>query len=165
MIDRAFLVHEGFVGFQSIRELRQSKLADVPNSPGVYVILRAEGPTQQTFRNRSNGGHFKGQDPSVSIEELRANWIDGAVVLYIGKAGGTGQQATLRSRIAKLLEFGSGKPAAHWGGRYIWQMHGSDNLIVCWRVLEVEDPRDFEKQLLNRFKSHYGRLPFANLRM
>ena len=65
-------------------------------------------------------------------------------------------------RIGKLLAFGAGLPIDHRGGRYLWQLVRSENLVVCWKV--VPDPKAVESRLINQFERTYGRLPFANLR-
>lgn len=44
------------------------------------------------------------------------------------------------------MSFGQGKPVGHWGGRLIWQLEDVKDLIVCWKVLEKEEPRDVEKE-------------------
>jgi hypothetical protein len=48
---------------------------------------------------------------------LIANWVDGAEVVYIGKAD------QLKRRLTQFADFGGGKPIGHWGGRLIWQLH------------------------------------------
>jgi hypothetical protein len=52
----------------------------------------------------------------------------------------------------------------HWGGRYIWQLSNSDNLIICWKPTK-QDARDVESEMIEQFKrEHNGCRPFANLK-
>lgn len=133
------------------------------------MVLRAitDAPT---FLARSSGGRFKGKDPTVSVEKLKRKWVDRTVVLYVGKAGGTHRttgkriNATLRSRLQDYLAFGAGSPIGHWGGRYIWQLDRAEELLVCWRLTPDEEPATFERHLIDRAYSSFGRYPFANCR-
>lgn len=152
----------GFTGFRTVAHLRDTCLKEVPDLPGVYMVL-AEPYLVPKFLSVSVGGHFKGRDPTVPIAELKANWVAGAIVLNIGKAGGSGTSATLRRRISQYLRFGSGKPVGHRGGRHIWQLEGSDQLVVCWMTTLEEEPRDVEANLIASFVKTYGKRPFANL--
>jgi hypothetical protein len=128
----------------------------------VYVVYRDHlDPVQ--FLQRSTGGWFKGQNPSVAAEKLEAKWIEQAHVLYIGKAdAGKAGTRGIRVRLGEYLAFGQGEPIGHWGGRYLWHLAASDLLLVCWRL--SGDPMTEEGQLLSMFKAEYGALPFANLR-
>ena len=84
--------------------------------------------------------------------------MPGAEVLYIGKSN------ALRRRLKEYASFGAGSPIGHWGGRYIWQLSDSDELLVAWKACgEDETPDYLEAQLLGRFKRIHGRLPFANI--
>ncbi len=152
----------GFTGFRTVTHLRDTGLKEVPDLPGVYMVL-AEPDLVPRFLPVSVGGHFKGKDPTVPIPELEANWVPGAIVLNIGKAGGSGTRATLRRRINQYLRFGSGKPVGHRGGRYIWQLEGPDQLVLCWKPTLEEEPRDVEAKLIATFREMYGKRPFANL--
>ena len=87
------------------------------------------------FLSRGTGGFFKGKDPNVSITELGTNWVKNTCVVYIGKAG-----TTLRKRLNQYLKFGNGQNIGHWGGRYIWQIKNSGNLLLCWKPTPDEDP-------------------------
>jgi len=151
-----------FVGFETVQHLRETHLHSVPMLAGVYMVL-ASPPSRPQFLTKSVGGHFKGQDPTVSIAELRTNWVEGAIVLNIGKAGGSGSSATLRSRINQYLQFGAGKPVGHRGGRYIWQLNGYDALRLCWKPTIDQEPREVERGLISAFREQYGKRPFANL--
>ena len=63
------------------------------------------------------------------------------------------------------MKFGQGKPVAHHGGRYIWQIKDSEELVVCWKSLENgKNPRQLEAEMIHEFKKKYGKLPFANLK-
>jgi hypothetical protein len=162
LFTRDGLAAAGFEGFQSVRDLRRTKLADVPCDRGVYVVLWP-GQGEPGFRRVSAGGWFKCQDPSDPIADLRQKWVDRAQALYIGRAAGVGGgRRDLRMRIGQLLAFGAGLPIDHRGGRYLWQIAKSENLVVCWKV--VPDPAVAEGRLINQFERAYGRLPFANLR-
>jgi hypothetical protein len=74
----------GFEGFQRLDGLSPDH---VPQVEGVYVILRPSRE-QPKFLPNSLAGHFKGRDPSASTDQLERAWVDGATVLYIGKASG-----------------------------------------------------------------------------
>ncbi len=153
----------GFEGFKTISALQASDCCEVPELPGVYVVLRpAKDPP--SFLSVSKGGHFKGKDPTVEKPVLEAKWerVPGALVLYIGKAG-PGKTANLRDRLRNYMHFGQGKPVAKFGGRYIWQMHDSGDLLISWKPTPGAAPREIEKTLIREFEEVYGSLPFANL--
>lgn len=138
--------------------------AEVPPSPGVYVIVRPSDEPP-TFLDVSPAGHFKGRDPTVPVAELAALWVPGARIVYIGKAalGGIGRRG-LRKRLDEFRRFGSGAPIGHSGGRRIWQLADHAELLVGWRVTDDIDAAKTETAMIAAFRAHHGRLPFANMR-
>ena len=150
----------GFTGFKKMSELFIDSSA-IPKIKGVYLILNTENKSD--FLTIGSGGHFKGKNPNVSIAELKSNWVDNAIVVYVGKAGKDGSSATLQSRLRQYFRFGRGKNIGHWGGRLIWQLKNSKDLVVCWKALPTEDPRTFEAHLIQEFFLQFSKKPFANL--
>jgi hypothetical protein len=67
---RAALRADGFTGFITFQELR-APITDVTTGGVVYAVLR---PSRKppVFLATNPGGRFKGRDPSVSGEVLRA---------------------------------------------------------------------------------------------
>ena len=160
----AALETEGFEGFLTIGQLHREACLGVPDERGVYVVL-VRGDAPHEFRARSSAPLWRGQDPSVPIEELAARWVEGATVLYIGRARGPGVRNRLRQRIKRFLRYGHGKVVAHWGGRAIWQLGEASRLVVAWRPCsESEDAAVLEDAFLAAFQRAHGVLPFANLR-
>jgi len=155
------LKHNGFKGFKTVSELVEKKYADIPRTRGVYVLLSHTDCPEYVVPGV--GGFHKGTDPNVTIATLEENWIRNARVLYIGKAGGENVGATLHSRLRQYFQFGQGKNVGHKGGRYIWQLKGCYNIVVCWKELPNGDPRREERKLIEEFVTRYGRWPFANL--
>ena len=155
---RAALEATSFVGWRTWDELRAAKLEQVPTTPGDYIVYRSS-TSAPTFVPKSPAGRFKGKDPSVRTERQETEWVDGAHVLYIGKAD------LLRRRLHQYARFGAGEPVGHWGGRLIWQLADSAELLIAWHTLAgPETARAFEQRLLRRFAELYnGRRPFANL--
>ena len=100
----------GFEGFLSVAALRKSNLAQVPKEPGVYLFLATDSATPQ-FNVKGTGGFFKNRDPNVAIDELSNNWVHGALIVNIGKAGGGRTKATLQGRLRQYLKFGDGSPS------------------------------------------------------
>ena len=151
----------GFRGFHTVRDLRLSRLADVPAAPGVYIILR---PTRARprFLAKSSAGKFKGRDPTVPRARLRSAWLPGSPLLYVGKAGARGQASTMRARLRLYLANGEGRPAPHWGGRFIWQLARSADLVVAWKSAPAGSPRLLERILILEFEALFGARPFAN---
>lgn len=150
----------GFKGFITIRELFVDSSV-IPRIKGIYLVLSLT--KKRDFLIVGTGGHFKGKNPNVSISELNSNWIDHTIVVYIGKAGSDGSRATLQSRLRQYFGFGQGKNVGHWGGRLIWQLKNSADLIVCWKELPTGNPRTVEAELIQDFVSKFSKRPFANL--
>ena len=155
---------DGFEGFLTIGELINNQ-APIPDEKGIYMVIR-DSVKLPKFLLEGTGGFFKGKNPNVAISELKINWVVGADVLYIGKAGSSTEVSTLNSRLKLYLEFGQGKNRGHYGGRYIWQLEDSLGLLLCWKEMPDDDiePADEESRLIAQFKAKYNKRPFANLK-
>lgn len=160
----------GFEGFCSVEKLRED-LSGMPAVQGVYMVVY-QGGGMPEFLEVGTGGLFKGKNPNVAVSELKSNWVDGTCVVYIGKAGGVeanGKKSNskLQKRISDYLDFGSGEPVGHWGGRLIWQIKDSKDLLFCWKAIPEQEgnPVEIEKEFIADFKRQYGgKRPFANLK-
>ena len=151
----------GFSGFYPIRDLMEKGGSELTiDAPGVYCIVRLTDD-EPVFLIKGTGGWFDGKDPNDPIEALESKWVDHARILYIGKASGS-----LRGRIRAYMNFGQGKAANHHGGRHIWQLEDSRELLVCWKF--VPGPgrsEELETDMISDFADrHEGKLPFANRR-
>ena len=127
----------GFVGFKTMQELFVDS-SQLPAIKGVYLVLNLDTKTP-SYLQVGSGGHFKGKNPNVTIPELKSNWVDKTIVVYIGKAGSDTSSATLKSRLKQYFGFGQGKNIGHWGGRLIWQLATSNNLVVCWKTFKTQE--------------------------
>jgi len=156
---RSSLTEQGFTGWVPWSDHRTAFNAVPLEAGGVYVVVRtdAEPPT---FLEQSAGGHFKGEDQTVPLTALTANWVDQASVVYIGKA----DHGRLRERLKEYASFGRGNRIGHQGGRLIWQLADSQDLLVAWKVLPLDIvPLDEERRLIGEFRAAYERKPpFAN---
>lgn len=151
----------GFKGFKTINELWNDKSV-IPKVKGVYLVINPDLDKTE-FISPGVGGFFKGEDPNVSKEELKKNFVPNSKVVYIGKAGSPSNKATLQSRLDQYLKFGQTKNIGHKGGRYIWQLKNHADLVICWKETPEEDPREIEKSLLKDYSDQFGKRPFANL--
>jgi len=150
----------GFQGFARIADYPNWRLS-VPDGQGVYVVI-SQVPHNPEYLESGSGGFFRGRDPNVAIALLRNRWVSDTVLLYVGKAGGTGLKSGLRRRIGDYMRFGMGKPVGHWGGRLIWQLADSSELLICWCKTK-DEPRTVERKLIAEFNARFLHQPFANL--
>lgn len=65
-------------------------------------------------------------------------------------------------RFKQYADFGAGKPVGHWGGRLIWQIADHADLLVAWKETPDDIPEIVERNLIEQFRSIYGKPPFAN---
>ncbi|QDG61954.1 MULTISPECIES: hypothetical protein [unclassified Pseudarthrobacter] len=157
---RKGLKAEGFAGFRPIRSLETMR---IPQGTGLFTVVAPED-FQARFLTKSTAGIFKKKDPSLSAAALAAEWVDGAVVLYVGKAGpGSKGNRGLRRQIQEFVDFGQGKPPGHWDGRLIWQLADAGSLTIAWKELPAGQLAGAEAGCHAAFVEEFGRLPFANL--
>jgi hypothetical protein len=149
------LIKLGFEGFVTVRSLATGSRSSIPKKPGVYAVVR-RNVRPVRFRTKSAGGWFKSKDPTVPTTVLRARWLTSTDVLYLGMAS-----KDLQERIRALVLYGTGADIGHQGGRYVWQVQGSNDFVVCWT--KEANARSVEIRLLNQFERAHGKLPFANL--
>src|SRR5664279_4898726 len=147
------LVAEGFEGWVRFADL-ESALPDIPTAvAGIYVVLRERGADPPGWVTPSPVGTTWRGDLSVAIEQLEANWVPGAQVVYIGKA----KNRRLRSRLREFLRYGQARGGRHAGGRLIWQLPDPWTLRVAWRVLPHEaSALAAEGELIAAFRTVYG---------
>lgn len=158
--DRNGLKADGFSGFRAIDSLAAQR---VPQGTGIFAVLVPE-VFNPRFLDKSTAGVFKKKNPTLPASALAAEWVDGAVVLYLGKAGpGSKGNRGLRRQIQEFLDFGHGKPPGHWDGRLIWQLGDAEKLLIAWKELPAEALGKAEADYQSAFVQEYGRLPFANL--
>ncbi len=146
---------DGFVGFVPVSMLR-GNTAIIPKEGGVYVVIRNSDSAPQ-FLETGTGGFHKGENPNVPIATLIENYVEDSHTVYIGMS------IHLRTRIKELLRFGAGK-GGHKGGKYLWQLADSGNLLVAWKTTPGCDPRAIETQMIRDFAAVHGKRPFANLK-
>lgn len=148
-------------GFNGLVPFSAIPGTEIPSTGGIYVVVRAADPAP-VFRPTSTAGWRKQRDPAVGVEKLAAKWVDGAEIVYIGKADtGAANVHGLRGRLVQYARHGLGG-TSHHGGRYIWQLKDHANLVVGWQC--SAQPRTAEQALLAEFEALYGALPFANLK-
>lgn len=157
--DVADLKQRGFDGFVTVAGLRQDT-TQVPTNQGVYAVVR-HSDSPPVFLEQSPASWFKGKDPTVSQAELSKQWVPGARTLYVGSGD------SLRARLDLLIQFsdaGRARSVFHWGGRLLWQLGDSEDLLVAWRV-ESGGIGPIERDLVIEFRDGFDALPFANLRL
>ena len=113
LFDVADLRKRGFTGFVPVAQPKPA----LPTESGVYVVAR-EANDAPHFLAKSDAPTYndaptyKGKDPTVPIERLVAEWVDGAQTVYIGDA------TSLRHRVGQLGRFAAhGNSLARWGER------------------------------------------------
>jgi hypothetical protein len=152
----------GFEGFLSVAQLRDEGAESVPVDAGVWVVVREGSPALPHFQPRSSAAAWRGQDPTLTADELAGRWVPQAYVLYVGLAPGTGVRHLLQQRIKRFLRFGSGRNVAHWSGRRIWQLSGTASLRIAWRATGPDAARGAAQEVLDAFSERHGSLPYAN---
>lgn len=151
------LVRDGYDGWVVFPELRPGGGAVIDGEPGTYVVYHmTDAPP--VFLDANPAGPFKGRDPTVPAEHLKANWVGGAHVLYIGKAN------SLKVRVCAMAAYGAGKRVGHEGGRLVWQLADAADLLFAWRPLRKRFATALadEVDMIEQFCSAYGKPPFAN---
>jgi len=159
MFEEKFLHGHGFGGFKAIEDHWPDGLincSSIPDQPGTYIVVCGEQFVPH-FVEPGTGGSYRGRDPNVAIAALQEKWVADSRILYVGRA------ANLRRRIRQYLRFGRGESVSHWGGRFIWQLRNTEELLIGYVVLANGNHVSYERLLLNEYYNKHRKLPFANL--
>jgi len=93
-----------------------------------YLILRPD-------RCPPHFLYMKDSIRTSDLEELQAQWVEGSRILYIGKAGGSDIAEKLPDRLKRYFRYGEGhRGSGHAGGKRIWELTNSAELIACWKT-------------------------------
>src|SRR5258707_5146329 len=125
---------DGFSEPVSVGSLRETRCSAVSQGSGIYLIVRASDCMPE-FLGKSTGGAFKKREPSCLPEFVGENWVQGAHVVYVGKAAG---RKGLQRWLDDLVAFGYGKAVGHWGARLLWHLPEKEKLLVRWRTYSPE---------------------------
>lgn len=154
--DRPGLSALGFAGFVPFSGQNP---ADVPDTEGVYVLVR-ESPGSPKFLTESPARVKVGRVAAYDPADLSRRWHPRVPVVYIGMAGRRNGRGGLRTRLAAFRRMSSG----HAGGRSIWQLADASDLLIGWLEMPAGDPDGYETSLLNAFEKKFGGPPYANRR-
>lgn len=142
-----------------MEDLYKDKCLKIINQKGIYIVKVTEGHVPNFLYNTTAIRDYLGRDMLYRVTVLSDKYSKGdKAVLYIGKAGGVNH--SLDKRIRQLVKYGAGEVKNHRGGRAIWQIQNSRDLLLGY--LECEQPEIYEKKLLIEYKEKYGVLPVAN---
>jgi hypothetical protein len=147
--NRLELERVGFVGFVPLIGMDRTQL---PRRHGVYVVMH--GLDQEPEFLDSN---IIDKWPPYPSAQLRERWLTDVPVVYIGKAEG---KVGLHRRVGAF----SRQATNHSGGRSLWQLERSEDLLVAWLETPGESALAVEQRYLQSFKAAHGSYPFANRR-
>lgn len=149
--DRAGLEAVGFTGFVTFAELRIPHHLELPKQRGIYAVVRSS-PSKRIFTVDSPA---KGNP--YDVDELARRWVSESPIVYIGKADP--KKGGIHTRVKQYARRGN----SHNGGRSIWQLADSDELLIGWAETGEELGRTVEQRWIVRFEEIFGRKPFANV--
>jgi len=97
--------------------------------------------------------------PPYVVERLRdkIERLGEQSIVYLGKAD---PADGIRGRLGAL----SRKSSAHTGGRALWQLADTENLLATWHETPHRLSAEMETEWLGAFKEAHGDYPFANWR-
>ena len=114
-INRQSLKQDGFTGIQGDRKTLE--INRIPQRPGIFAVLRPEG-YRAAVPGQEHGRDLQEKEPNTAGGRDRAEWVDAADVLYVGKAGpGSKGNRGLRRQIQEFVDFGrASRPAIGTAG-------------------------------------------------
>ena len=133
-------------------------LLRIPQVSGVYVVDTPRNDFMPEISSETTGPEFfKGRSLLYSAEELQKKFMQSdRKRIYIGKA------TNLRQRISHMIRYGMGENIPHRGGRAVWQIMNSRELLFGW--CPCENPRGVEHEMLVAYRLAYNVYPMANWR-
>ena len=116
---------EAFVVSVKVDDLRDDVSA-VPLSGGIYVVVRRVAHRRH-FSSRAAAGTSKvGIRPRFSMYSRTSGCRT--------RRCSTSARATCCGVGSRSTRLSAAGPIGHWGGRYIWQLSDSDELLVAWKA-------------------------------
>lgn len=161
-----FLKKNNFVEIGTIGELIKNGFPDNEklDSSGVYAITTPSGYTFALLDDEKVKTNKNVVKP-WGVQKLNNKWNDDTDIIYYGLAGNT-KPRSLRSRLSDLIHHANGKTTdrgPHCGGEIIYHLNDWQNFkIWIFPTGNPPEPRELEIELLQRFLTLKGKLPFGN---
>ena len=155
----------GFQGFDLMKAWDKNQILGLHTKDieGVYVIARHSISTPEFTQEI----HHKPRPRVWSPAEAGQRWVEGVQTLYFGKGplrrpDSRGYRKGLANRIEEFRAHGFGRGASHYGGKLVWQLKDSDDLLLGWKSLREEESDQVESGLILGFRHLLGHQPYAN---
>lgn len=110
------------IGFEVLVRFAEPPATAISSTRGLYAVLRCTQKPPE-FPPTNPAGAIRG-DPSVSPEALATAWVNGAEVVYFGKA------TRLQRRLEEYRRHGLGGSVSAWPMEGCWDGRGADR--VAW---------------------------------
>lgn len=131
-------------------------LRHIPAAPGIYLVGVPFDGFEPNISDATTGPRFvKGRSMLYPASKLKEKFnLSDKRCLYIGESD------NLQHRITLFLQYGRGEDVPHRGGRAIWQIANSDELILAW--CPCPNHENVKSALLASYRQSFGVLPMAN---
>lgn len=131
---------------------------------GVYVVARESMATPR-FKDEF---HHRPRPKVWTDGEAAQRWVEGVQTLYFGKGPlrspkPNGKRDGLANRIEELRAHGLERGSNHYGGKLLWQLADSEDLLLGWKPVKEGTSGQVESGLILGFKRLIGQQPYANV--
>ena len=169
-------------GGYKIEEIWNNRELIKIKSNGIYFVVGKVKDINKNLEENSHGATNKIKKKDKTINKLlkgeklkqfqdKLDYLkeksksNDDIILYIGKATRKNSDG-LYKRINEYIKWGYGEGQIHAGGRAIWQIPKSKEILKFYwiRLASLQESKDMEAKLIKKYEEKFGNIPFANMK-